>query len=262
MSRLSIFVIMLGAMLLVSALPYEHDRYVLVWSEDFNKPELDSSIWEKIRRGNGRWDRYMSNEDRLYEIKKGKLILWGIVNNIVPSDTAQYLTAGVWTRYKKGFKNGRISIRARVPRAQGAWPAIWLMPNDSSYNWPYKGEIDVIEHLNKDNIVYQTLHSGYIDRENGKNTPPSQVQAKINSKKWNVYTVDFDDEFIRMYVNGKKTFEYPNLTDKYGNSQFPFYRELHLIISMQMSGPWAGAVDPRDFPAKLEIDWIKYYEKK
>lgn len=244
-----------------SSVKSSRSAYKLVWTENFNSSQLDTTVWTRIRRGSGDWDRHMSFSEDLCEIKNGKLILWGKMNDYIPNDTSRYVTGGVWTYHKKGFKNGRLEIRAKVPNAQGAWPAIWLMPNETTYNWPYKGEIDIMEHYYHDRFVLQTLHSGYIDIQGNQNKPKFQVKPRIKNNSWNIYAVDFDTEVIRLYVNGRLTLEYPNLTDLYGEDQFPYGREQHLILSMQMYARWAGNVDPKEFPAKMEIDWVKFYEK-
>ena len=83
-------------------------------------------------------------------MRKGKLVLRGIVNQTLPNDTAPYLTGGVYTKGKKAFSDGRIEICARLNAAKGAWPAIWMLPENAK--WPSGGEIDVMERLNDDII--------------------------------------------------------------------------------------------------------------
>lgn len=44
------------------------------------------------------------------------------------------------------FKPGDyIEIKAKIPKAHGLWPALWLV-GDTSTTWPYNGEIDILEH--------------------------------------------------------------------------------------------------------------------
>ena len=92
-----------------------------------------------------------------YAMRKGKLVLRGIVNHTQRNDTAPYLTGGVYTKGKKAFTNGRIEICAKLNAAGGAWPAIWMLPEGAA--WPSGGEIDIMERLNNDSIAYQTVHS-------------------------------------------------------------------------------------------------------
>ena len=54
---------------------------------------------------------------------------------------------------------GRFEVKAKVPKASGAFPAAWLMPQTGG--WPYMGgEIDVMEARDAANEVYQTYHHG------------------------------------------------------------------------------------------------------
>lgn len=44
------------------------------------------------------------------------------------------------------FKYGRVEFRAKLPKGDWIWPALWLLPKDNAYgNWPSSGEIDVME---------------------------------------------------------------------------------------------------------------------
>ncbi|RYY77614.1 glycosyl hydrolase family protein [archaeon] len=47
-----------------------------------------------------------------------------------------------------------------MPHGCGSWPAFWTVGS----NWPYNGEIDVIENIHESNVNQQTLHTG---RETG-----------------------------------------------------------------------------------------------
>ena len=89
---------------------------------------------------------------------------------IQKADAAQYLTGGLWTKDKRAF-HGRIEVRARLHGAKGAWPAIWTLPYETDkYSWPMGGEVDIMERLNHDSIVYQTVHSLYLPTRNRKQT--------------------------------------------------------------------------------------------
>ena len=43
---------------------------------------------------------------------------------------ATILGGGPYTAGKKAFGPGRIEVCARMTQAQGAWPAIWMMPSN------------------------------------------------------------------------------------------------------------------------------------
>lgn len=232
----------------------------LVWQDNFNqKKEFDSQVWSKIPRGQSDWNKYMTDFDSCYAMNKGNLILRGLINYTHTNDTAPYLTGGVYTKDKKVFSNGRIEIRAKLNAAGGAWPAIWLLPEHAQ--WPAGGEIDIMERLNSDTIVYQTVHSHYTYTLGIKNNPVSHSTGVIRPDDYNVFAVEMHPDSLSFYVNNVHTFTYPRIqTDKEG--QFPFNEPFYLLIDMQLGGSWVGPVDPKDLPTQMEVDWVRFYQKK
>lgn len=139
-------------------------KYKLVWKDNFKGNTYDNNSWSKISRGKPDWCKKMSDDDRLYDVKDGLLILRGCVNDGSyqyegKTDTARYVTGGLFTKGKRFIGYGKVEVRARLGCAQGAWPAIWMLPEKGG--WPDNGEIDIMEHLNHDSIAYQTVHSYY-----------------------------------------------------------------------------------------------------
>eukprot|EP01088_Endostelium_zonatum_P000781 TRINITY_DN11035_c0_g1_i1.p1 TRINITY_DN11035_c0_g1~~TRINITY_DN11035_c0_g1_i1.p1 ORF type:complete len:367 (-),score=71.45 TRINITY_DN11035_c0_g1_i1:31-1092(-) len=55
-------------------------------------------------------------------------------------------SARIRTAESFNFKYGTLEIRAKLPRGDWIWPAIWLLPTHNSYgDWPASGEIDLVE---------------------------------------------------------------------------------------------------------------------
>lgn len=234
--------------------------WTLQWEENFDqKQEFDSQTWSKIPRGKSDWNKYMTDFDSCYALRKGNLILRGIINQSQPNDTAPYLTGGVYTKGKRAFTNGRIEICAKLNGAKGAWPAIWMLPENAS--WPMGGEIDIMERLSFDSIAYQTVHSNYTYNLGIRETPLSHAVSAINPDEYNVYAVELGADSLSFFINNKHTFTYPRIqTDKEG--QYPFNKPFYLLIDMQLGGAWVGKVDPKDLPVEMEVDWVRFYQKK
>lgn len=225
--------------------------WILDWEENFDT--LDETVWSKCRRGPSDWMNYMTELDTCYAIEKGHLVLRGLANTINPEDTAAYLTGGVWTKNRKSFSKGRIEIKAKFSSNRGAWPAIWLLGDNTHLGWPRNGEIDIMEHLNYDDIIYQTVHSPYT----GSNTDSNFFVTKFNPIQSNIYGVEIHDDRIVFLLNGNETgIYYRNATNWYYDTTF------HLILSMQLGGQWVGEVDGKYLPSAMHIDWIRYYKHK
>ncbi len=229
----------------------------LIWQDNFDKNTIDWNIWSKIPRGIVDWDKHMSDYDSLYAVKDGNLILRGVVNTI--GDTIPYLTGGLYTKNKKPFYRGKIEISARFENAQGAWPAFWLLPFDGT-KWPSGGEIDIMERLNSDAKIYQTVHSYYTHTLKQTTNPKQGTTASIKQGEYNTYAVELWQDSLVFSVNGQRTFNYPRIeTDKEG--QFPFDREMYLLLDMQLGGSWVGEVKKEDLPVAMYIDWVRFYQK-
>ncbi len=235
-------------------------EWKLVWEDDFSQSgSFDPASWSKIPRGTSDWNKYMSDFDSCYAVRDGKLILRGLINHSLPTDTAPYITGGVYTKDKVGFNNGRLEIHAKLNGARGAWPAFWMLSQNTG--WPNGGEIDIMERLNNDSIAYQTVHSHYT-YDLGIKEPKQGSTGLINWDDFNTYTVEMYPDSLVFFINDTRTFAYPRIeTDKEGQYPFsdgPFY----LLLDMQLGGGWVGAIDPKDLPVEMEIDWVRFYQKQ
>lgn len=234
-------------------------KWKLVWEDNFSTDTgFDTAAWSKIPRGTADWNRHMSDFDSCYAVKDGNLILKGLLNYSLPTDTALYITGGLYTKDKVSFMNGRLEIRTKLQAATGAWPAIWLLPQ--SGKWPDGGEIDIMERLNNDTIAYQTVHSNYTLNLGIKDNPKQGGVGLITPDDYNVYTVEMYPDSLRFFINDAHTFTYPRIqTDKEG--QFPFDAPFYLLIDMQLGGSWVGNVNKEDLPVEMKIDWVRFYQE-
>lgn len=236
-----------------------NEGWTLVWEDNFDGNRFNESYWSKIPRGKVEWNKYMSDYDSCYLVKDGSLILKGIVNYNRSKDTVPYLTGGLYTKGKVNFNYGRIEVKAKLYEATGAWPAIWMLPETGK--WPYGGEIDIMERPNYEDKVYQTIHTYYTYNLGIVDNPKRGETGKIKLNKFNIYGVDISPDKLDFYINRKLTFSYPRIeTTKEG--QYPFGKPFYLLIDMQLGGTWTGEVNEADLPVKIEIDWVRYYQKK
>lgn len=157
-----------------AALASSPHKYRLIWQDNFDGNTYDNLSWSKIPRGNADWKRHMSDADLLYAVRDGRLVLRGAVNTHRDADTARYVTGGLYTKHKRTIRHGKVEVRAKFGSAQGAWPAIWMLP-DAEIKWPEGGEIDIMEHLNHDTIAYQTIHTYYTHVLKKDQNPPPRL---------------------------------------------------------------------------------------
>lgn len=233
------------------------DGWKLDWEENFDGDSLDTSVWQRIPRGKDDWDNTQTAGDTtLSYVNDGVLTLVGKVNED-PADSIQFITGGVWCKALKRIKPGRIEVCARIGDARGAWPAIWTLGFDDP--WPKGGEIDICERLNGDDFAYQTVHSPYTLSHGSE---PHSATGAINNGEFNVYGIDMYPDSLVMHINGIPTLHYYRNPDQDAAEQFPYFRDVFLLLDMQLGGKWVGDVTAEDLPVTMEIDWVRSYVRK
>lgn len=259
-SRSLVLLLGLCSIILVLSCSSASSKGELVWEENFKNDSLDSGNWSKIPRGTPDWKNYMSPEDTLYALRDNKLILRGMENKHVPQDTAQFLTGGVYTKDKQAFGHGRWEVRAKLNGAEGAWPALWLLPQTEDRTWPDDGEIDIMERLSHSDTIYQTVHSYYTQKLGIQDDPQHSATTAIDPEEFNTYAVEIHSDKVVYFINDEKIMSYPKIeTDKKG--QFPYSdHKFYILLDMQLGGDWVGEVDSDELPVEMEIDWVKFYK--
>lgn len=229
------------------------------WAEEFNSESIDWEVWSKIPRGKSNWNIHMSDYDGCYEMRDGCLILKGVVNPGIEGDDAPLLTGGLWTMDKKSFGYGRLEIRAKIGEAQGAWPALWMMPQrgEPHRDGEYGGEIDICEKLNFDDIAYQTIHTAYTLSDTTGHVHGST--GPIERNEFNIYAVEHYRDSIKLFINDICTLNYKRQPEL-GWQQWSFDKQFALYVDMQVGAPWPGEARLEDLPVEMAIDWIRFYE--
>jgi beta-glucanase (GH16 family) len=137
---------------------------------------------------------------------------------------------------------------------------MWMLADQPKYGkYPRNGEIDLMEHLNYEDKIYQTVHSYYTLVLKEKNNPPHYGTTQVNNEEFNIYGMEWYPDKLVFTLNGKETFIYPRLKDA-DPTQWPFDQPFYIMIDMQLEGSWVGKVDPADLPVQMIVDWVKVYE--
>ena len=237
----------------------QQDKWELRYTENFNGTSLNPKLWRRISappEGGADWIRNMSLREDLVEVKNGILLCHGVKNLDTSSDPRSVLTGGVSTQGLLAMAYGKIEVRAKFESQKGAWPAIWMMPQSPVGTWPTCGEIDIIERLNADDFVYQTVHSAWTRSNPGK--PQHCVKGPVKAGSWNIYSLEWTPERITWRINGKATHTYAKIDDSH--ERWPWTSPFYLMIDMQLGGSWVGAVDESTLPVTMHIDWVKFYQ--
>ncbi len=257
----------------------------LVWSDEFErKPggdgRPDATVWT-YDTGNG---GFGNHELETY-------CAWG--GNDAPCEAADpsayigadgYLhikaakrAAGAFTsaRLKTqglfSFQYGRFEVRARVPEAQGFWPAAWLLGNNiATVDWPASGEQDVLERVNaakspdwNEGSVHGIGFTG--DTGLGKifNFPAGQTAAE-----WHTYGMIWKPGSVAYYVDDAAhpyvTYEKDSIKP-FKDAVWPFDagQSNFILLNLAVGGDWPKSPDASTpFPAEMLVDYVRIYKSK
>lgn len=90
-----------------------------------------------------------------------------------------------------------------------------------------------------------------------------EVNASSAQTEFNVYALEWTEDYIRTYINGKELFYFAN--DKSGNQNtWPFNMPFYIKLNLAWGGNWGGlqGVDETVLPATYKIDYVRVYQKK
>ena len=221
----------------------------LVWSDEFNGSSLDSSKWTcEIGNGSGGWGNneleYYTNRSENVSVRDGSL---HITARRESYNGYNYTSARLKTQDKFYFTYGHIESRIALPSGSGIWPAFWMLgQNIAQVSWPACGEIDIIEAINAENKVYGTCHwdsNGHAEYGNSS--------GNFDITQFHNYTCDWDDQYIRMYVDGTKYHEI-YIGGNAGNTE-ELHRDQFLLLNVAVGGNWPGFnVDNSRFPQEMK----------
>jgi beta-glucanase (GH16 family) len=230
----------------------------IIFQEDFRKEgRINQDHWN-IQTGtkwaNNESQCYVDNEANGY-IKDGRLHL---VATIHPEQPSKYQSARLNTRGKFEYQYGKLTIRAKMPKGRGAWPALWLMGNTEKNpaKWPLCGEIDLVEFAgNRPGVITCAIHTESYNHRI-KTDKGTKINVPDASDKFHDYTLDWTKNALSFQIDGKEFFRVdkaPGDTVK----EWPFDQPYYLIVNLAVGGWYGGAIVDDDLPYHMEIASIK-----
>ena len=173
-------------------------------------------------------------------------------------------SARIRTAESFSFTYGKVEVRAKLPRGDWLWPAIWLLPRDNQYGgWPASGEIDIMESRGN-NESYQaggydtfgsTLHFGPSSDTNGwQNTHSTSNPGVDLTEDFHVYGLIWNESYIGTYFDDETNIvlshqinqSFWNLGGWHNTNRSnpwvgehksaPFNKQFYLIINLAVGG--------------------------
>lgn len=242
----------------------------IVLDEQFTSGSLDSSTWSQDVSlggfGNGEFEMTTSSSDNLY-LNNDQLYIYptlttDTVSNVL--DGGNYTLSGctdqgnnsactvvsnaqlgavinpvmsarINTQGKVNITYGKVEFRAKLPRGDWLWPAVWMLPETNAYGaWPLSGEIDILEARGNGpaypaqgtNFVRSTLNYGPLPTVFNRIYGWYSVKRASFDKGFHTYAMEWDDQFMRFYTDSR----------------------LHAMLDVQTTGKKGGFWERAGFP--------------
>jgi beta-glucanase (GH16 family) len=236
----------------------------LVWSDEFDKPgQPDTQKWgyEKGMIRNKESQYYTVDRRENARVEDGKLI---IEAHKEKKERGEFTAASLISKGRGQWTYGRVEVKAKLPSARGTWPAIWMLPEKiGKVPWPMCGEIDIMEHVAYDPAkIHGTIHSGAFNHTKGTQRS-GQLMVPTYATDFHVYSMDWSEDKIVMHIDGKA---YATFDKKPGDgeAEWPFDKPFYLILNLAIGGSWGGqkGIDDAAFPQRMEVDYVRVYQKK
>jgi beta-glucanase (GH16 family) len=235
-----------------------------IWADEFDVAGTpDSSKWS-FNIGDHGWGNNelqdYTDELKNARVENGILIIEARADADKPKG---YTSARLVTKGKSAWTYGYVEIKAKLPEGVGTWPAIWMLSETNPYGgWPKSGEIDIMEHVGYDpSVVHGTVHTEAFNHSIG--TDVGEVKSIPNfNTEFHTYAIDWSSEKIDFFIDDELYFTFEN--SEKNTSEWPFDHPFHLILNIAVGGNWGGqkGVDPSIWPQRMEIDYVRVYDKK
>ena len=231
---------------------------VYLWHDEFDS--IDTATWTfetgASGWGNNEWQYYTGRSENAY-VQDGIL---HIRANKEDYEGAKYTSARMITKGKYSFTYGTVEARIALPVGKGIWPAFWMLgENIDAVSWPACGEIDIIEAVNSESIVYGTNHwqTEGNQADYGNNTNDFHgAKKELDITQFHTYKMVWNSEVIAMYVDDFKYHEI-SIKESAGGTD-AFHKPQFFILNVAVAGNWPGfEVDDTQFPNEMLVDYIR-----
>lgn len=261
------------------------DGMNLIWQDEFSGTSLDMSKWNYEQGyylnddpntwgwGNAELQHYTDSAQNVF-VQDGKLNIRALNDpKSFPQDPnryAQYSSGKINTKNHFTLTYGRVDFRAKLPIGNGIWPALWMLPQDSPYGtWAASGEIDVMEARGRlPGSTSGAVHFGGTWPANRHISGEYHFpQGQTINNDYHVYSVVWEEDNIKWYVDGKFFFKVTNeqwySLAAPNNPNAPFDQPFYLIMNLALGGNFDGGISPgpSDIPATMQVDYVRVYKE-
>ena len=147
---------------------------------------------------------------------------------------------------------------ARIDTRLGSWPAFWTL--GISRGWPACGKVNVMEYYT--GKVLANVCYGFGGKQNWTTTrkPLADLGGDAWSKQFHVWTMEWDKQQIDLLLDGKPMTHF-RIKDDDEAPKAAFHQPHYLLLNQAIGGTQGGDPGKTTFPVRMEVDWVRVYQK-
>lgn len=239
----------------------------IVLDDEFDGEDLDEGLWVTCywwdrngctNLGNSELEWYLPEQ---VSTQDGALVLRAERGGVIGWEGATFpyrsgmVTTGRATsdldeEPRFSFQYGFVEVRARVPRGQGLWAALWLLPitHDS------KPEVDIFEVLGDEPAV-ATAHVHWRGADGDSENTGHRWREVDLSEDYHIYGLEWNSDELIWYIDGIERWRFDDV------SIVPA-EEMYIIMNLAVGGDFPGPPDvTTPFPAEMLIDYVRVWQE-
>lgn len=231
-------------------------EYQLVWSDEFENEisrDWTYDVGDACDKPAGcGW----GNKERQWYQPDNATVEDGVLKITAKFD-GKYTSTRMKTQGLQSFTYGRIEARMKIPAYKGSFPAFWMLgDNIDEVGWPACGEVDIMEHVNVEDVIHGNIHYRPDTVDYGNNGGTSK---ELDYTQYHVYRVDITPESITWYID-EEVFHTVSIKDGVNGTE-EFHLPKFIIINHAVGGNWPGwDIEFEKLPASLDIDYVRVYQ--
>jgi len=233
-----------------------------LWCDEFSEEGtyiLNENYWTHDLGGGG-WGNY---EAQIYNRENSPVADGELQIHATNGTDGNYYSSRIQSKGKVEFLYVRLEASIKATNLEGGlWPAFWMLgANFGDVDWPFCGEIDIMELGSAEAIEAGKLHqlvlsamhwNGTLDGDHvyeyAGNTTTSTVQ------EFHTYGLDWTPESISMDIDGRELFS-KNITGLH-----QFHKPFFVLLNLAVGGLFTGIAEPTTGGGTMAVRWIRAYD--
>lgn len=182
----------------------------------------------------------------------------------------EYSSASIILKNPYRYHYGVYEVRAKIPVGTGYWPAIWGCGD--SYEWPYNGELDILEYYG--DAIHANLAWGSNTRWSAtwSSKAPKMSEFEGNfADSFHIWRTEWDHNSLRVYLDDRlinetnldRTVNANPAQSWYNVDGYNPYRDPNnkfgVWLNLALGGDNGGSLTNTQFPAQYYVDYVRVY---